>query len=68
MAPRLHLGALGDLLLGHLPGDLQGRAVDAGHEAVAEGSAFGAVVEGLHHDGLLKMIENGSKSVEICQK
>ena len=52
----LHLGALGDLFLGHLPGDLQGSSVDAGHHAVPEGPSLGAIVVGLHHDGLLARI------------
>ena len=34
------------------PGDLQGSSVDAGHHAVPEGPGFGAIVVGLHHDGL----------------
>lgn len=34
------------------PGDLQRRPVHARHHGVAEGPALGALVEGLHHDGL----------------
>ena len=34
------------------PGDLEGSSVDAGHHAVPEGPGFGAVVVGLHNDGL----------------
>jgi hypothetical protein len=34
------------------PGDLQRSSVDAGHHAVPEGPGFGAIVVGLHHDGL----------------
>ena len=50
---RLDLGALDDLLLGHALGHLERGALDAGDEAVAELTVFGAIIEGLDDDGLL---------------
>ena len=35
------------------PGHLQWRAVYLGHQAVPKGTLLGAVIEGLHNDGLM---------------
>lgn len=50
---RLDLGALGDPLLTHAAGDLEGVALDTGDQGVAEGVGLAAVVHHLDDDDLL---------------
>ena len=52
----LDSGSLEDLLLAHLPGDLERVPVDAGHESVTVRAVVAPVVVRLHHDALLARV------------